>query len=210
MHETTSERAINALHDYIIYRLDKGDPIWVKARKKVWTAKHERFKTKMEMGFAETKVSQSMIREVDRWLARKEASWKKAGRWHDAGYLKVEPMKPESYSFHRIQMTWPELGFWDCVALLVHIDGTMEGMSMDAKDSVREVIREMVGLDVARIFSGLLVELRRGAPEVEEEEVAPKALTKKSKRRACGICATPGHRRESCPKAKATSEASNG
>lgn len=175
MNRTIHEKAIEALHDYAIYLRDQGD--FSDLNEKQRAAKKS--KENKPPSRAETEQQYRAQISVEVWENEKIRQWRECGRLTSDGTLKLVGEEYNRWSLKRIQRAFPELNKWDRWAALIIVDGvfTREEMAKDPHENIREVIEQIVEVQIKRhlskeissIFQEVLTRVQESAPIPFEE-----------------------------------------
>lgn len=176
MQKTTSEKALEGLHDYAIYLREKGEIVDEEDEpQEVIT----RVVTKRE----ENDESAAMT-----WENCKLRKWREAGRLMDDGTLRVDAGPEPPWTLRKICKVFPQLSLLDRWAVLIACDGQIRRneMALGTNQNIREVIEELVDirvrkvirLEVAQIFQDVLEHVREDRP-IKESDLSPLAVNKK-------------------------------
>lgn len=160
---TNRDRAIEALHDYLIWLRDRGDHSdegkrpdhGSKATLSERRAASDTFRDQRQIRDIFSEQTSRTAVEVKRWALKKERSWKAAGRINRWGYLKGR--KPKPFTLDRIARAFPGVSRARHIAILITVGGRFKNR-MEQDDIIRivdEAVKMRVRHEIAAVFSGL-------------------------------------------------------
>lgn len=210
MEPALAKRAKEALHDYIVYRRDKGDTSESKPEPKRPRKTYGRPWIREPMGI-NARTAESAVR---RWELEMLKVWAQQGRLREDGTLRVSPDPTPPHTWAEVRAALPWLKTYDALAALIELNGVVEEEFMDAHKNIREVvekiaderielarsqdhddkpIREIIREEVGAVFGELLA-LVSGTSRPTLQSAHARA----GKQRKCSKCGGAGHTRPTC------------
>lgn len=154
---TLAERALGAAHEYIVYRRERGDRTegagWAAAsgrRAKLGKYKHATATWARDYTLDHGPAVRLLIAEVDVWERESLETWAAAGRLTADGRLRVRHEADPAWTLDRIKEAFPRLDEWDLIGALIAADGEIEEDFMIRHQKIRDVLREMIRLEVKK------------------------------------------------------------
>lgn len=176
---TVRDRAHNGLHDYLIWLRDKGDNSDRGGKPDKWSRIFKSGISESRDTIRDAKLGelskQTLLADRE-WFGAIECKWKNQKRINRHGYLM--PKKSQGpWTIRRISKSFPKLSVRYQVALLINLNGTIGGRTVEKDqvvDIVDQAVERTVRREIARIFSQVsLGQIIAPTPEEEKKDDLP-------------------------------------